>query len=59
MIEQLSDRRVEWVIRDIAAKLQEFPKGSRMLSPDFAAFGIAKLGLVLSAWTHALAAASQ
>lgn len=46
-IELLSDRRVEWVIHGIGEKLLAYPKGMRMFSPEFAAFGIDKLGLVL------------
>merc|ERR1719482_734600 len=46
-IETHSSRRVGWVIRDITQKLKEYPKGSRMVSPEFSAYGIDHLGLVL------------
>ena len=29
-IERISDRRVDWVLTGIQAKLQEYPKGTRM-----------------------------
>merc|ERR1719515_337868 len=46
-IETHSTRRVGWVIRDITQKLKEYPKGTRMFSPEFPAFGFDQLGLVL------------
>jgi len=46
-VETISDRRVDWVLSGIQAKLQEYPKGTRMFSPEFSAFGFDMLGLVL------------
>merc|ERR1719201_1445107 len=46
-VETISERRVDWVLSGIQAKLQEYPKGTRMFSPEFAAFGFDQLGLVL------------
>jgi len=46
-VERVSDRRVDWVLTGIQAKLQEYPKGTRMFSPEFSAYGFDHLGLVL------------
>jgi len=46
-VETISARRVDWVISGIQAKLAEYPKGTRMFSPEFSAYGCDQLGLVL------------
>jgi hypothetical protein len=46
-VERISDRRVDWVLTGVQAKLQEYPKGTRMFSPEFSAYGFDHLGLVL------------
>merc|ERR1712216_451384 len=42
----LSSSKVEWRIWGIAAKMANYPKGSRVFSPEFEASKVAHLGLV-------------
>mmetsp|Transcript_16051 Transcript_16051/g.37861 ORF Transcript_16051/g.37861 Transcript_16051/m.37861 type:complete len:1051 (-) Transcript_16051:49-3201(-) len=45
-LERISPSKVEWRVWGISGKLDSYPKGSRIFSPEFEAFGVEALGLV-------------